>query len=1258
MKLLSKKIYLRDHLGTSQSERYPDALSPEYFQVEEKQLKDYIDFISKYAHLINYYNEFNRLDGDWAVMFEYNITVLLIQISSIDSDLIEEKFFQYSNRLRNSIDVQKSQKELYDAFQFIYGHLLNIDSWSYKTESIPEFHNEIVNLINFNFSDVYSHLRIHEAYLFRNNLLTSISNTNTLKSNLNWNIKSTQLSKDKLEIENAYQLTKDKSDTEKIYFAIEQLLPLFQKTLVNMKLIIKSSKAYLDAHVNRSAEIQPHIGLFMAFIEIFNTARAEINKFTGRHLDYYFREILHFTERPYLPDKAHLVIEIENSADPVLIPKNTEFIGGKDANGLNLIYVSTKENVINHTSIAAIRSIINDELYKHEIDSSFNSIMEVSAVNRSFPAQNLFNQPENQELETNKLGFAISSSILLLEEGTRRVTFTFDIQRYSFNKFVDNFENKLVKENPEYRNINYSFHDFFRIAYSNEELFQAVNEKHVELKFLKNNYGNYTYKFELTILLEDADLPVTQCKDSRFHEAASKNLPVFKFLVNSNKAHLYNYFKDLIIERIHIEVDVLGVKNLKLQNNYGEISKNTQFEPFGPFPSVGSVFYIGHPSLFNCPLNELYINFDWSDVPLLDNGFAEYYEGYKFIDSNEAFKAKISILQNKKWHPNENPQLVNLFETIPQEKSNLRPVNNLRRIKNIDVARLSVGRVNQIENTDVYNNWTRNGYIKLEFAYPPTAFGHKEYNELLRKAAINNIKKKVKVPEPNEPYNPVIKEISIDYSTKLTIDLVNKNNQFDDFVYHINPFGENCVSKSKDAEIPLIPYYSKGSELYIGLQEIYPPQNVGILFQLDEFGGDRGSNNEQFEWSYLCNDQWVVIPDSRIIEDTTNKFVTSGIVTLDFSEKIESDVNRTLTDNYFWIRCKSKIGAGFIKQLKGIKTQAICVVFNNQGNDLSHLDEGIPAGSISTMSIQNPQINSITQYFRSFGGVSLEKPEEFRLRVSERLRHKDRAIVIWDYERMILQEFPFVLRVKCLNNLSPTLDTTPGSVLITVLPSVSKLRFDPNSEPKFSSNYLEQIQNFLKTRTSPFVKLAVINPVYERLKVKLKVKFHKGFDERFYLSVLNEDLKRFISPWLYDEHTKFNFQNSIRGISIVFYIETLHYVDYLTNFSIYHIINEQIVNADVAQKSDIILEPSSPVSILITDNEHIITLINEDTENQKTLNDMIVSKDFIVNSDARDTTITDGVGGSYIEESFVVDSEVITIVKKNDYLIRINPEKD
>ena len=89
-----------------------------------------------------------------------------------------------------------------------------------------------------------------------------------------------------------------------------------------------------------------------------------------------------------------------------------------------------------------------------------------------------------------------------------------------------------------------------------------------------------------------------------------------------------------------------------------------------------------------------------------------------------------------------------------------------------------------------------------------------------------------------------------------------------------------------------------------------------------------------------------------------------------------------------------------------IRAQAMLAQFDDHSNDLSHLKNGISSGTISKLSERIQAIKSVSQPFSSFGSRAAETDTDYYQRVSERLRHKNRAITLWDYERLILQKFP------------------------------------------------------------------------------------------------------------------------------------------------------------------------------------------------------------------------------------------------------------
>jgi hypothetical protein len=177
------------------------------------------------------------------------------------------------------------------------------------------------------------------------------------------------------------------------------------------------------------------------------------------------------------------------------------------------------------------------------------------------------------------------------------------------------------------------------------------------------------------------------------------------------------------------------------------------------------------------------------------------------------------------------------------------------------------------------------------------------------------------------------------------------------------------------------------------------------------------------------------------------------------------------------------------------------------------LQDGLAAETISKMLSRPAKVKSLLQPYSSFGGAPQENDAAFYRRVSERLRHKNRAITLWDYEQLVLQNFQEIHKVKCLNHTSTEMKNgkrktsylSPGNVVLVVIPDIVNRNVFDIYKPRVSKATLNRIQEFLQNLNSPLVKATVINPEYEEVRVDLKVQFHSGFDEVYYKTVLKKD---------------------------------------------------------------------------------------------------------------------------------------------------------
>ena len=107
--------------------------------------------------------------------------------------------------------------------------------------------------------------------------------------------------------------------------------------------------------------------------------------------------------------------------------------------------------------------------------------------------------------------------------------------------------------------------------------------------------------------------------------------------------------------------------------------------------------------------------------------------------------------------------------------------------------------------------------------------------------------------------------------------------------------------------------------------------------------------------------------------------------------------------------------------------------------------------------------------------------------------------------------------------------------------------------PKANGAFLRTLEEFIEeTHSSAFSDVVVTNPVYETLLVDSKVIFMPGFDPGYHSVVLEDEIKKFLSPWAYEEGEDIVFDGKISASEILAFIEGREYVDHVTGFELYH----------------------------------------------------------------------------------------------------------
>jgi hypothetical protein len=696
-----------------------------------------------------------------------------------------------------------------------------------------------------------------------------------------------------------------------------------------------------------------------------------------------------------------------------------------------------------------------------------------------------------------------------------------------------------------------------------------------------------------------------------------------------DRSYPYRYFRPLELKKLLINVAVTGVKTLVLESDTGTLNPVKPFMPFGAIPRAGNCFYLGSREIFTKCLSgpasgEVKIHCTWSDLP--EKGFKDHYKNYKYYESssktfkeyftgeNSYFTCDVEVLSGNEWK--------RVLKDQPLFTSS---GSNFITPKTFKLNDILTDRNHLLEQFSGYSPGLERGFIRFKLNQH---FFHKLYAEVVTTAALHPDT----IGTPKEPYTPIISEITVDYSASHETDysgltIENYDNRVEQ-LFHIGPFGVAefyAVDGEADEKVltcknivpaflisvhnpktgePLrdkagkIKYADAEGTLYVGIEYLMPEQNLAILFQVAEGSENPDQKKQEITWSYLSGNRWIDFNQTQILSDDTNGLLKTGIIVFTMPDSMNSD-NTILPAGKYWIRASVSRSVDAVCKVIAVLPQAIKATFlKSDKNDLSRLNEPLSANQVNKLKNGQAAIKKVMQPYTSFNGrlaeISADSDEptgddrykkefnEYYIRVSERLRHKGRGITIFDYERLVLQQFPEVYKVKCINHTGSSCEHQPGFVTLVAIPNLRNRNAVDPFKPRLSLNTLESIHSYLKSIVSDFVELEVRNPVYEEVLASFNVSFMPGKDRGYYTTQLQDDIRKFLTPWLYDEGQDLILGGSLHRSTVLNFIEETGYVDFLTDFKMFH----TDAKGKITECEEAIASTSG--STLVTCKEHII----------------------------------------------------------------------
>ena len=798
------------------------------------------------------------------------------------------------------------------------------------------------------------------------------------------------------------------------------------------------------------------------------------------------------------------------------------------------------------------------------------------------------------------LGWAISSPMLCLAQGQRILTLTLGFKPEAFNT------EKITARLKDTR--------LFKIDVSTAKGWLTATNIAVSMGDYPNNSATSHLKSLCFTIKFEESAPAL----SHFTPADSTGIktpwPQLRLVLqprwdDDSKNYLTDYplFQSLSLEKVQLAVSVKGLSELMLQNDNGTLAAGKPFEPFGLSPAIGSRWYFSHPELVLKKLNTLAINLQWLGVPAANLGGTGYYSNYPAMitANNSAFKSKITLVDQR-------------LEVPLADAASLFNATDARLPNCLSIAKFPTNHYERLllaNNQDEVTAGPRYYYLELATC----DFQHGAYSAVAAAKSIelasDIANKKTITPsayQVNPPYTPKLKSFSVDYSASLELNVAKLQQTDADQVFHLHPFGYAPLQSAvQEGSYPFLPAYANEGELYIGLSAVQAPQTVSILLQMAEGSANPDVEVANVHWSVLSDNRWLALDKGQVQSDASQGLLQSGIITLQLDAVIPSSV---MPSELYWLRVAIAQGCDGVCDSVGIDTQAVSATFVNQDNADDHLNQPLAADTLKKLVAPVANITGVKQPFTSYAGKPKEPKGHFNTRVSERLRHKHRAVSVWDYERLVLEQFPELYKVKAIPAQSPD---NPGQVTIVVIPDIrNRLPFNP-FEPKAPASLLADIKTYLSAYMPLGIDITVKNACYVPVTLRFAVRFRPGYDSSFYKQQLNEDVNRFLSPWAYEQGKDLVIGGKIYANAIIDFIERQFYVDYVAHFKLFLGTDLKFVPLPPLNPSceGYFVTADRPDAVLVAAKTHVIDLITEINFGEQSfsgINYMKLELDFIV----------------------------------------------
>jgi len=659
-------------------------------------------------------------------------------------------------------------------------------------------------------------------------------------------------------------------------------------------------------------------------------------------------------------------------------------------------------------------------------------------------------------------------------------------------------------------------------------------------------------------------MPPFVCYNEAIHaQGWNVHQPAIRIMLKGNDSyHPYSHLFFLELDELTIDVQVDQLKQFNLITNNGAVDDAAPFELLGSTPKKGSYLLIGNDELFCKQLTKLEMGWDYFSLPTGEKSLGDYYAAYPYEMGNGNFCIKLSVLTDFGFMPRkgEGAQIYNLFE-FDDEKG---PLSASRLLQDIDLSRLKIQHNPKLTMDDIqeYHPRLETGFIKLELDAPAVGFGSDVYAAVYSSVISRGVDiKKVKngemlnIEPPSNPFTPLVHHFFLNYKAQTQLIFNGRrsfeNNKKDENTFiHIHPFGSHPIfENSTSYSAGFIPYFEQEGAIYLGLENIGSNELVNLLWELVPNDKWTYGDGAEVKWYYLSKTQWMPLKEQHLLFDETNGLINSGIISLEIPSDASTD-HVSLPSGKIWLKAGVSQKAELVSRLKRIYLNAASATYQFPKEGEENHPISLEANKAESLADNIDGILSVVQPLPTSGGRAKEHQAEFISRISEYMRHKQRAITTWDMEKMLRREFDQLAFVRAFGHFGNEEFVAPGEVVIVAMPKI--YHKDVFYQPKLNLGEIVAMEAYLKKISNPFAKITVRNPLFEFIWVKCKVVLTSK-ETGAILKQLHTDLLHYLCPWFFKDPKLAMTIGSVRRSDVFMFLQSRPYISYITGFSLIHL---------------------------------------------------------------------------------------------------------